>query len=119
MNGLRKDGKSIEEVCLLWGVSDKAYHAWREAHPEFEEAHRRGEMDKKAWWLQLQRKVASGESAGNAAVINFALKNEAGYVDKQEVHNTHDERISTIKIEMLPPRTERLEHGNIIDVENS
>lgn len=106
LKGLRKDGKSIEEVCLLWGISDQTYQNWRLKYPEFEEAHLIGEMDKKAWWRQLQRQVASGKSAGNAAVINFALKNEAGYVDKQEVHNTHDEKINIIKIEMLPSRNE-------------
>lgn len=110
IEGLRKDGKSIEECCLLWGVSDKTYQNWRKKYPEFEEAHQIGEMDKKAWWRQLQRKVACGESAGNAAIINFALKNEADYVDRQETHHTHDEQIQTIKIEVLPKAPRIIEH---------
>ncbi len=113
-NGLRKDGKSLEEVCCLWGVTMMAYSAWRKTHPIFEEAHHIGEQDKTSWWRQVQREVASGARPGNAGVINLALKNEAGYTDKQEVHNTHEERISTIKIEMLPSR-EDAALGRIIE----
>ena len=116
LNGLRADGKSIAEVCAIWGISHDAYSDWRKKYPEFEEAHKQGDRDKQAWWFALQRKVASGEAHGNASVINFALKNEAGYVDKQEVHTTHDEQIRTIKIEMLPARGEI---GRIIDAERS
>ncbi len=103
MEGMRLDGKSIEECCSIWGVSVDAYRDWRKAHPEFEEAHRQGDRDKRAWWFQLQRKVASGEAHGNASVINFALKNEADYVDKTEVHNTHEEAITTLRIEVHQP----------------
>ncbi len=109
--GLRKDGKSIDEVCLHWHVSESAYQGWRKAHPEFEEAHKMGEMDKKAWWRGQQRKAAA---AGNAAVINFALKNECDYVDKQEVEHKHNEQITTIRIERLPGRV--IEHERTPDL---
>lgn len=112
LNGLRKDGKSIEEVCSIWGVSTDAYADWRKKYPKFEEAHRQGDRDKRAWWFQLQRKVASGESPGNASVINFALKNENDYVDKTEVHNTHEEAITTLRIEVHKPIADI---GRIID----
>jgi len=113
-NGLRKDGKSIEEVCSEWGVTTTAYYNWVEAHETFKTAHAIGEQDKTAWWRKLQRSVASGARRGNAGVINLALKNEANYVDKQEVHNSHEEKITTIKIEMLPPR-ETKQIGNVIE----
>lgn len=113
LNGMRKDGKSIEECCSIWGVTTTAYNNWRKAHEKFEKAHQIGEQDKTAWWRKLQRDVASGETDGNAGVINLALKNEAGYVDKQEVHNSHDEKISTIRIEMLPTKESRV--GRIIE----
>lgn len=113
LNGLRKDGKSIEEVCAIWGVSVDAYRDWRKAHKEFEEAHKQGDRDKRAWWFSLQRKVASGEATGNASVINFALKNEADYVDKTEVHNTHEEQITTLRIELHKPVQQSI--GRVID----
>lgn len=114
--GLREDGKSIAEVCSLWGISETCYHNWCKERPDFKEAHEQGDRDKKAWWFKLQRKVASGESAGNAAVINFALKNEAEYVDKQEVHNTHEEQIHTLVIKTLPSYTQGkvIEHDSTI-----
>ena len=123
-NGLRKDGKSIDEVCAIWGVSTDAYRDWRKAHPAFEEAHKQGDRDKRAWWFALQRKVASGEATGNASVINFALKNEADYVDKTEVHNTHEEQITTLRIEVHKPfqdmgRIINGESGHLLDAEPS
>jgi len=118
-NGLRKDGKSIEEVCCLWGVTISAYNGWIKAHPTFAEAHQIGEQDKTSWWRLMQREVASGVRPGNAGVINLALKNEAGYVDKQEVAHTHDEQITTIRIEHIqPPQARIIEHErteNLLD----
>ena len=108
IEGLRQDGKSIEEVCCLWNISVVTYNAWKDKYPEFKEATEIGERDKNAWWHKTHRDVSSGVRAGNAACLNFGMKNQANWVDKQEVHTTHDERINTIRIEMLPPRTERL-----------
>ena len=117
LNGMRSDGKSQEEVSRIWGITRGTYNAWRKAHPEFEHAHEIGEMDKTSWWRQLQRKVGSGESPGNAAVINLALKNEAGYVDKQEVAHTHEEQITTIRIERIEsPKPRIIEHERTQDL---
>jgi len=115
-NGLRKDGLSIEEVCSIWGVTVNAYNGWRKTFEKFEEAHLIGEQHKIAWWRQVQRDVACGKTNGNAGVINMALKNEAGYVDKQEVEHKHEEQIRTIKIEMLPTR-EQLSLGAVLEGE--
>jgi len=118
-NGLRKDGKSLEEVCNIWGVTMTAYNNWIKAHPTFAEAHQIGEQDKTAWWRVVQREVASGARPGNAGVINLALKNEAGYVDKQEIEHKHDEQITTIRIEHIQPAQPRvIEHvgtENLLD----
>jgi len=103
-NGLRADGKSIREICSIWGITKRTYENWRKAHPSFEEAHEIGENDKASWWHKTQRSAATGEIQGNATLISQALKNECDYVDKVEVHNTHDEKITTIRIEMLPSR---------------
>lgn len=118
-NGLRKDGKSIEEVCCIWGVTVTTYNGWIKTFPMFAEAHQIGEQDKTSWWRLMQREVASGARPGNAGVINLALKNEAGYVDKQEVAHTHDEQITTIRIEHIQPaKTRVIEHvrtENLLD----
>jgi transposase-like protein len=124
INGLRKDGRSIEEVCQEWGITPKTYGVWRDKYPEFADAHLIGECDKNSWWRQLQRKVSSGESPGNASCINMALKNECGYVDKQEVQHTHDEQITTIRIERIESKPARIiEHDsraeNLLDKQPS
>lgn len=111
LNGLRSDGKSVEEVCTKWNITRTTYYAWIKEFPEFAHAHEIGEQDKTSWWRQLQRKVASGESPGNAACINLALKNEAGYVDKQEIEHKHEEQITTIRIERIEaPAPRVIEH---------
>lgn len=108
---IRAGGWSIEEVCIYWGITRMTYHNWRKAHTEFEYAHEIGEMHKVAYWRSKQRKVGSGEEPGNAAIINLALKNEVGYVDKQEIEHTHNEQITTIRIERIEsPAPRVIEH---------
>lgn len=105
LKGLRRDGLSIEEVCQQWDIDPKTYSAWRLAHPEFEEAHRIGDRDMKAWLHKTHRAVSSGQQAGNASCLNFAMKNQAGWVDKTEVHTTHEEQVHVLRIERLPSYT--------------
>lgn len=117
LNGLRKDGKSIVECCVLWGISESTYNNWKKDIPAFAHAAEIGQMDCASWWHQKHRAVSSGEQAGNASCLNFGMKNVEGvkWADKSEVHTTHDEQIRTIRIEMLPSRTQ----PRIIDVEGS
>lgn len=121
--GLRKDGKSIGECCSLWGVTEKTYHNWRKAYPEFEEAHIIGEQDKNGWWREQQRLAATGKIKGNAGIINLALKNEVGYVDKQEIEHKHEEQITTIRIERIestqPRIIEHVRTENLLDGQSS
>ncbi len=123
LNGLRKDGLSIEECCQEWGICVSTYKDWTKTHPEFAEAAKIGERDKTAWWLRMHRDVSTGVRTGNAACINFALKNEAGWVDKQEIHTSHDEQITTIRIERIEsPKARIIEHEgtkNITDGKSS
>lgn len=117
LEGLRSDGKSVIECCLAFGISAKTYYNWIKEHEEFAHAADIGDMQCAEWWHKNQRSVASGDSAGNAAVINFAMKNvdKIKWLDKSEVHTTHDEQIRTIRIEMLPPRSE----GRVIEHERT
>lgn len=119
LKGLRSDGRSIEEVCIKWGITRTTYANWKKTIPEFAHAAEIGEQDKNGWWRKLQRDVATGDKPGNASCINLALKNECGYVDKQEIEHTHSEQITTIRIERIAPpvgrvieheRTESLSH---------
>jgi transposase-like protein len=99
--GLRKDGKTIAEICCKWNISEQIYYRWIKKYPKFEEAHEIGKMHEKAFWAEKVRKLAIGESEGNAQLMTLAAKTFAGWTDKQEIHHTHDEAVSVIRIEMI------------------
>lgn len=122
-DGLRKDGKSIPEVCALWGIAPKTYGDWVNKYPDFAYSAEIGARDAASWWYQLTRAAASGigmdgeplKAKANAGIINFALKNIEGinWADKLDVHKTADEEVKRIVIEMLPGREAvTLEHEN-------
>lgn len=120
MNGCRREGMSIEELCQIWGISRSTYYNWCAAHPKFAEADEIGNRDALAWLHKLNRQVMSGEVKGNAGTIIFAMKNLAGWKDKSEVSTTVSEEIRTININVLPPKisTEALEQQTIKVIEH-
>jgi hypothetical protein len=106
--GLRKDGKSIHEVCAVWNISRKTYYAWIAKYPAFSNAHDIGNRDCAIWWHQLTRAAATGSIKANAGIICFALKNieDINWTDKSEVTQTASQEIRTININVLPTREE-------------
>lgn len=119
-NGLRKDGWTIQECCRHWKVTKTAYDGWIKTYAPFAHAHELGEQDYQCWWAERYRNTATGIEPGNAAMMNLAAKNILGFVDKQEVHNTHEEAITTLRIEVYKPNGILLdgrESNNIIDAE--
>lgn len=109
-NGLRTDGSSIPEVCIMWGISRTTYYNWVQQYPEFAAADEIGNRDCAAWWFDLTRKIASGKVKGNAGVVCFALKNVEGinWADKAEVKTTTTEKVNTININVLPSKKDTL-----------
>lgn len=119
LNGLRRDGLSIEEVCQLWGVLPRTYYRWVELYPEFTEAHEAGARDNMIWWQQLGRRGIAGEFRLNAAAYNFTMSNLHGWNNKVVTETTAQDEIRTININVLPSREQNaLAHQpEIIDVE--
>ncbi len=113
-NGVRKDGASIEDLCIEWDVTRKTYNAWIVKYPEFAEAHEYGIRDCSAWWQKQARLVAIGVQKGNAGVLNFALKQleTAGWQDTVQVNSHIDKEVHTININVLQPRQLALEETN-------
>ena len=105
-DGLRRDGKSIEECCIAWGVATSCYYDWKKKYPKFEDAAEIGERDASAFWARKYRAVATGDEKGNAGLLVFAAKNVMGWADKAEVTNNNNEELRTITINMLPKRPE-------------
>lgn len=118
--GLRKDGKSIDEVCILWNVSIDDYNFWRSKYPKFEEAHRLGARDQAAWWYKLQREGAQRNIDVNAGMVNFAMKNIEGvkWRDVPEAVEHQERTVNRIQItiapqQALPESIQRIiEHGS-------
>lgn len=115
-DGIRKEGLSVVELCLLWGITSATYYTWLKTIPKFAEAAEIGDMHQAAWWHQRYRAGATGQEPCNAAMMNFAMKNvdKVKWVDKSEVHTTHDEQVTTIRIEYLPQNNTRvIEHERV------
>jgi transposase-like protein len=111
LDGARKNGESIEELCQMWGVTRPTYYAWLQKYPEFRAAAEHGERDVIAYWNKLHRMVSQGQIKGNASCINFAMKNVQGinWADRVEVDNKQEQRINRIEVEVIQPK--RLEYA--------
>ena len=104
LNGLRRDGLSVEEVCQMWDIVPSTYYLWTNTIPEFAEAHEAGRRDELVWWQNLGRKGISGEFKMNAAAYNFTMTNLHGWNTKVVTETRADDEIRTININVLPSR---------------
>lgn len=85
MEAMAQEGASVLECATRMGVCKQTLFNWAEEHPEFLDALTRAKALRQVWWERVHRKCAStGE--GNAASIQFGLKNIApdDYRDKVE-----------------------------------
>ncbi len=85
---LAQDGASLLECAVTIGVEKKTLYNWAEDHPEFLHALTRAKQLRLVWWERVHRKCAqSGE--GNAASIQFGLKNigPEDYADKVDLNH--------------------------------
>lgn len=103
--GMRKDGKSVVECCLEWGILDTEYYKWLDEHQDLATAHQIGEMDCASWWHIQYRKLAQN---GNASALSFGMKNidKVGWQEKPENKKEVEEPIRELRISILPPRAD-------------
>ncbi len=117
--GLREDGKSVPEVCKLWGISYDNYNKWKQTIPSFAKAVDIGEIDYQAWWAKTYRQAACGEIEGNAGLLKYAATNVLGWAEKSEINSHHEEEIRIIEITQIePPQTRIIEHQQALQIEN-
>lgn len=117
-NGMRANGKSIEECCVEWGVSRNLWYKWEKAHPKFREAVEMAETQYNAWFMTKYRQGMTGDVKMNAGMMVFAAKNVLGWAEKAETHVIHEEQVHRVQIERLPSYEERKAlQTNIIDAE--
>lgn len=103
LGGIRNDGKSIVECCLIWGITDKEYADMLDAHEDLQYAHQIGEMQCAAWWHLKYRDLAE---KGNASALTFGMKNieKVCWQDKPIDKALEQEPVRAIAINVLPPR---------------
>ncbi len=101
--GLRADGKSVVECCLMWQITDKEYYTELESSEELQKAHVIGEMHCASWWHQCFRGLAK---KGNASALVFGMKNVAkvGWMDKPDIKEVVEEPLQAVSISIMPPR---------------
>ncbi len=80
---IMRDGASIEEVAVELGVALSTLYLWREKHPEFSEAIKRGEAVSRAWWIKRGR-INLENRDFNSTLWYMNMKNRHGWADKVE-----------------------------------
>ncbi len=119
INGLRRDGSSVEKVCQMWGIVPTTYYKWIDNHPDFAEAHEHGKRDNMIWWQEVGQAGITGQFKLNAAAYNFTMSNLHGWNTKVVTETNASDEIRTININVLPSREQNvLKHlPEVIDVE--
>lgn len=82
-----KQGKTLAEMASALNVNRATVNDWREKHPEFSSAIKRGLEEAQAWWEQKGREATFGKVPGfNATSWIFNMKNRFAddWKDRQE-----------------------------------
>lgn len=113
ISGIRyKEGLSVVELCHRWRISRNTFSDWLNSIPEFARAYELSKVDYATYWHENFKGIVTGELKGNAGSAIFAMTNieEIKWASKVDVHNTSDEEVKKITIELLPGRQTVLEH---------
>ena len=78
-------GKSIVQLCALWGISKQSICEWEGKYPEFSDALKQGRLESQAFWeTELVDKMIYSKDV-NAPMTKLYFANRFGWHDKQEV----------------------------------
>lgn len=80
-------GKSLAAAAAQLRIARSTFYEWAKNHPEMAEAVAIGKDLSLAYWEQLAHDTATGDSNGNASVLNFQMKNRFrnDYTDSQDL----------------------------------
>lgn len=81
-----KQGFSIESFAAVISVSKQTIYAWKELHPEFLDAIKKGEAESLLFWETLGMGRLTGKVPGfNSAVWIFNMKNRFKWTDRADI----------------------------------
>lgn len=104
LDGVRRGGMTINEVCQAWDIVRKTYYSWKELHPEFNEACEIGERDYAAFWDKLGKDGAQGLVKVDARLYLGIRGQNEGWAQKRINENRNETQIAAININVLPTR---------------
>lgn len=120
-SGIRyREGLSVVELCRKWRISRTTFQDWVDSIPEFASAYELSKPDYASFWHENFKGILTGELKGNAGCAIFAMTNieQINWASKVDVHNTSEEEVKKITIQLLPGRQATIEHqDNIEDAE--
>lgn len=90
-------GLPQRDMAFFWSVSEDSITRWKEAHPEFADALKKGEADRKIALLDAMRNAAFEKK--NPAMLIFLAKNWLGMKDVIETPLSTDK---PLRIEIVP-----------------
>jgi len=82
---LRELRRTTAPKGIYRGFSRSTWQRLMKDEPTFKAVVEEGRDAAQAWWEDKARQAAVGNMKGNPANLIFALKNRAGYTDRQEV----------------------------------
>lgn len=73
---LRKEGKTITQICSEWNMNRDSYYRFKKEHPEFDEADKVGWEHFQAWLeTQMQDLALNGDKNGRFKPLALMLNN--------------------------------------------
>lgn len=116
LDGMRKDGMSIEECCVHWGISRALWYVWVKKYDKFAQAAEFAETQYRAWFQGAYRAGMTGQVRMNAGMMKFAAANILEWRDKAETSVVHQDQVHTLNINVLPTYQERMALESYNDV---
>lgn len=122
---------TITQVCSKWGMNRDSYYRFIKEHPEFEEAHKMGQVHFQAFvegrLLQISQdgEVAPGQFKGIAMILNNHAKEEYGQGERaggtqiniqNNITNINNQTAGELE-ELLKKKLTYLKNNNVIDAD--